>query len=59
MSAGDEFSQGAKPQAQTEAVNGCWRNDANKVLWMEKTINRCFERHNRESRLKEETQRED
>ena len=25
MSAGDEFSQGAKPEAQTEACNGCWR----------------------------------
>lgn len=28
-------------------------NDANKVLWMEKSINQCFERHNREARLKE------
>lgn len=25
MSAGDEFSQGAKPQTQAEAGNGCWR----------------------------------
>lgn len=32
------------------------RNDANKVLWMEKSINQCFERHNRETRLKEEMQ---
>lgn len=32
------------------------RNDANKVLWMEKCINQCFERHNREERLKEEMQ---
>jgi hypothetical protein len=36
---------------------GVSRNDANKVLWMEKAINQCFERHNREARLKEETQR--
>ena len=35
------------------------RNDANKVLWMEKSINQCFERHNREARPKEEMQRED
>lgn len=33
------------------------KNDANKVLWMEKSINQCFERHNREARLKEEMQR--
>lgn len=26
------------------------RNDANKVLWMEKSINQCFERHNREAK---------
>lgn len=32
---------------------GVSRNDANKVLWMEKTINQCIERHNRETRLKE------
>ena len=25
VSAGDEFSQGAKPKTQTEAGNGCWR----------------------------------
>lgn len=40
---------------------GVSRNDANKVLWMEKSINQCFERHNREARLearlKEEMQR--
>lgn len=36
---------------------GVSRNDANKVLWMEKTINQCIERHNREDRLKEEMQR--
>lgn len=36
---------------------GVSRNDANKVLWFEKSINQCFERHNREARLKEEMQR--
>ena len=36
---------------------GVSRNDANKALWMEKTINQCFERHNLEARLKEEMQR--
>lgn len=35
---------------------GVSRNEANKVLWMEKTLNQCFERHNREARLKEEMQ---
>jgi hypothetical protein len=29
---------------------GVSRNDANKVLWMEKSINQCFERHNREAK---------
>lgn len=32
---------------------GVSKNDANKVLWMEKTINQCFERHNREAREKD------
>jgi hypothetical protein len=36
---------------------GVSRNDANKALWMEKILNQCFERHNREARLKEEMQR--
>jgi hypothetical protein len=38
---------------------GVSRNDANKALLMEKSINQCFERHNREARPKEEMQRED
>lgn len=29
---------------------GVSRNDANKVLWMEKSINQCFERHNQEAK---------
>lgn len=36
---------------------GVPRNEANKVLWFEKSINQCFERHNREARMKEEMQR--
>jgi hypothetical protein len=31
---------------------GVSRNDANKVFWMEKILNQCFERHNREAREK-------
>lgn len=36
---------------------GVSRNEANNVLWMEKMLNQCFERHNREAKLKEEMQR--
>lgn len=32
---------------------GVSRNEANKVLWSEKSINQYFERHNRETKLKE------
>lgn len=35
---------------------GVSRNDASKILWMEKTLNECFERHNQESKLKERKQ---
>jgi hypothetical protein len=52
-------AQSRKRRLKLAMAAGVSRNDANKVLWMEKTINRCFERHNREARLKEETQRED
>lgn len=38
---------------------GVSRNDANKVLWMEKSINQCFERHNREAKKKAGEQRGD
>lgn len=44
-------------QEKLAMAAGVSRNDANKVLWMEKSINQCFERHNRETRLKEEMQR--
>ena len=36
---------------------GVSRNEANRVLRFEKSINQCFERHNREARLKEGMQR--
>lgn len=32
---------------------GVPRNEANNVLWMEKMLNQCFERHNREAREKD------
>lgn len=38
---------------------GVSRNEANNVLRMEKMLNQCFERHNREGRLKEEKNRGD
>jgi hypothetical protein len=34
-------------------AEGVSRNEANKVLWMKKMLNQCFERHNRETKLKE------
>ena len=36
---------------------GVSRNEANKVLWMEKMLNQCFERHNREAKKKAGEQR--
>jgi hypothetical protein len=50
-------AQSHKRKLKLAMVAGVSRNDSNKVLWMEKTINQCFERHNREARLKEEMQR--
>lgn len=52
-------AQSRKRRLKLAMAIGVSRNDANKVLWMEKSINQCFERHNREAGLKEETQRED
>ena len=52
-------AQSRKRRLKLSMAAGVSRNDANKVLWMEKTINQCFERNNREARLKEEMQRED
>lgn len=38
---------------------GVSRNDANKVLQMEKMLNQCFERHNWEAKKKAGEQRGD
>lgn len=46
-------AQSRKRRLKLAMAAGVSRNDANKVLWMEKFINQCFERHNREARLKE------
>lgn len=32
---------------------GVSRNEANNVLWMEKMLNQCFEKHNREAKKKD------
>ncbi len=50
-------AQSHKRRLKLAMASGVSRNDANKVLWMEKSINQCFERHNREAGLKEEMQR--
>lgn len=41
-----------KRRLKLAMVAGVSRNDANKVFWMEKILNQCFERHNREAREK-------
>lgn len=46
-------AQSHKRRLKLAMAAGVSRNDANKVLWMEKMLNQCFERHNREARLKE------
>lgn len=46
-------AQSRKRRLKLAMAAGVSRNDANKVLWMEKTINQCFERHNREAREKD------
>lgn len=50
-------AQSHKRRLKLAMASGVSRNDANKVLWFEKSINQCFERHNREARLKEKVQR--
>lgn len=35
---------------------GVSRNEASKILWMEKTLNQCIERYNQEIKLKEREQ---
>jgi hypothetical protein len=46
-------AQSRKRKLKLAMAAGVSRNDANKVLWMKKTINQCFERHNREAELKD------
>ena len=43
-------AQSHKRRLKLAMAAGVSRNDANKVLWMEKSINQCFERHNREAK---------
>lgn len=50
-------AQSRKRRLKLAMAAGVSRNDANNVLLMEKSINQCFERYNREERLKEEMQR--
>ena len=45
-------AQSRKRRMKLAMAAGVSRNDANKVFWMEKMLNQCFERHNRESREK-------
>ena len=46
-------AQSRKRRLKLAMAAGVSRDEANKVLWMEKMLNQCFERHNREARLKE------
>ena len=48
-----------KRRLKLAMAQGVSRNEANNVLWMEKMLNQCFEKHNREARLKEEKNRGD
>ena len=41
---------GRKRRLKLAMAAGVSRNDANKVLLIEKSINQCFERHNREAK---------
>lgn len=43
-------AQSRKRRLKLAMASGVSRNDANKVLWMEKSINQCFERHNQEAK---------
>lgn len=46
-------AQSRKRRLKLEMAAGVSRNEANNVLWMEKMLNQCFERHNREARKKD------
>lgn len=52
-------AESRKRRLKLAMAAGVSRNDANKVLWMEKMLNQCFERHNRETRKKAGEQRGD
>ena len=42
-----------KRRLKLAMADGVSRNEANNVLWTEKMLNQCFERHNREAREKD------
>lgn len=42
-----------KRRLKLAMAEGVSRNEANMVLWMEKMLNQCFEKHNREAREKD------
>ena len=46
-------AQSRKRRLKLAMAAGVSRNDANKVFWMDKMLNQCFERHNREAREKD------
>lgn len=46
-------AQSRKRRLKLAMATGVPRNEANNVLWMEKMLNQCFERHNREAREKD------
>ncbi len=50
-------AQSRKRRLKLAMAAGVSRNDANKVLWMEKMLNQCFERHNWEAKKKAGEQR--
>lgn len=46
-------AQSRKRRLKLAMAAGVSRNEANNVLWTEKMLNQCFERHNREAREKD------
>ena len=52
-------AQSRKRRLKLAMAAGVSRNDANKALCMEKMLNQCFERHNREAKKKAGEQRGD
>lgn len=46
-------AQSRKRRLKLAMATGVSRNEASKVLWMEKMLNQCFERRNREAREKD------